>query len=63
MKITRTGKLVAGQTVDFATGDGTAVDGTNYTGSSQTLTFANKEASKLVTIPILDDGKPIAEVF
>src|SRR6185295_497648 len=56
VKVVRTGKLAAGQTVAFTTADGTAVAGTNYVDASQTLTFAASEATKLVTIPIVDDG-------
>jgi glycosyl hydrolase family 44/Calx-beta domain-containing protein len=54
--VTRTGKLAAGQTVLFTTSDGSAVAGTNYTNSTQVLTFAASQTSKLVTIPVLDAG-------
>ena len=43
-------------TVDYATVDGTAVAGEDYTATSGTLTFAAGERGKTVTVPILDDG-------
>ena len=58
VKITRTGKLAAGQTVDLKTVDGTAVSGTDYLDASQTLTFAAGETTKLVTLQVFDDGAP-----
>jgi hypothetical protein len=41
--------------VNFATADGSATAGSDYGATSGTLTFANNETSKTVTIPILDD--------
>jgi hypothetical protein len=58
VRILRTGKLAGGQTVDLTTANGTAVAGTHYDDSSQTLTFGLGEKSKLVSMPILDDGVP-----
>ncbi|HKQ40227.1 MAG TPA: Calx-beta domain-containing protein, partial [Verrucomicrobiae bacterium] len=43
-------------TVDFATSDGTAVDGANYVGTAGTLTFAAGQRSTNFSITILDDG-------
>ena len=43
-------------TVDYATSDGTAVAGSDYTTTSGTLTFAAGESSKTVNVPILDDA-------
>lgn len=43
-------------TVQFATSDGTAVAGTDYTSVSETLTFGEGETSQSVNIPILDNG-------
>ena len=43
-------------TVDYATADGTAVAGEDYTATSGTLTFAAGEREKTVAVPILDDG-------
>ena len=42
-------------TVDFATADGTATAGEDYTATSGTLTFAVGETHKTVAVPILDD--------
>ena len=43
-------------TVDYATSDGTATAGTDYTATSGTLTFAAGETAKTVTVPVLDDA-------
>ncbi len=43
-------------TVDFTTADVTATSGLNYSGATNTLTFAPGEKVKLVTVPILSDG-------
>ena len=43
-------------TVDYATADGTAKAGEDYTATSGTLTFAAGERVKTVAVPILDDG-------
>ena len=42
--------------VDYATSDGTAVAGADYTAASGTLTFAAGETSKTAEVPVLDDG-------
>ena len=43
-------------TVDYATSDGTATAGEDYTATSGTLTFAAGETEKTVSVPILDDA-------
>jgi hypothetical protein len=43
-------------TVNYATGDGTATAGSDYTSTSGTLTFNDQETVKTFTIPILSDG-------
>ena len=43
-------------TVDYATADGTAVAGEDYTATSGTLTFAAGETAKTVSVPVLDDA-------
>ena len=43
-------------TVDYATSDGTATAGEDYTSTSGTLTFAAGETSKTVQVPVLDDS-------
>ena len=43
--------------VSYATEDGTAKAGTNYTHTSGTVTFAPREQSQFVDVDILDDGE------
>ena len=43
-------------TVDYATADGTATAGSDYTARSGTLTFAAGETGKTVSVPVLDDA-------
>ena len=43
-------------TVDYATSDGTATAGSDYTATSGTLTFATGETEKTVSVPVLDDS-------
>ena len=43
-------------TVDYATADGTATQGLDYTATSGTLCFAAGEKVKPIAIPILNDG-------
>ena len=45
----------AAVTVDYATSDGTATAGSDYTETSGTLTFAVGEREKTVAVPVLDD--------
>ena len=46
----------AAVTVDYATSDGTATAGADYTGTSGTLTFPAGETAKTVSVPIVDDA-------
>ena len=46
----------AAVTVDYATSDGTATAGSDYTAASGTLTFASGETSKTVSVAVLDDS-------
>ena len=43
-------------TVDYATADGTATAGSDYTATSGTLSFAAGETQKSVSVPVLDDA-------
>ena len=43
-------------TVSYATADGTALAGQDYTAASGTLTFAAGESSKTVSVAVLDDA-------
>ena len=55
LTVTRTGGSDGEVSVDFATANGTATSGEDYTSNSGTLTFADGETSKTVVITILDD--------
>ena len=46
----------AATTVDYATSDGTATAGSDYTAKSGTLTFAPLETTKTVSVAVLDDA-------
>ena len=43
-------------TVDYATSDGTATAGQDYTATSGTLTFAPGDAAKAINVAVLDDA-------
>ena len=45
-------------TVDYATADGTATAGSDYTQTSGTLTFAVGDGKKTISVPVLQDGSP-----
>ena len=47
---------VATTTVQYATSDGSATAGSDYTLTSGTLTFGPRETSKTVSVPVLDDS-------
>ncbi|NRT55988.1 hypothetical protein HNQ01_001723 [Leptothrix sp. C29] len=54
--VTLTGATTQTTTVAFATADGTAKAGSDYTAVSGTLTFAPGETTKTITVPILNDA-------
>ena len=54
--VLRTGGASGTLTVDYATADGTAIAGQDYTSASGTLTFSGGETSKTILIPITDDA-------
>ncbi|HET6974899.1 MAG TPA: SBBP repeat-containing protein [Pyrinomonadaceae bacterium] len=54
--VQRTGGTTGSLSVDYATSDGTAIAGQDYTAVSGTLNFGHGETSKTIQIPILDDG-------
>jgi hypothetical protein len=58
IQLTRTGGPVGSFTVHFATSDGTASAGSDYTAVSQDVTFAVGETSKTISIPITNDSLP-----
>ncbi|MGH6617862.1 Calx-beta domain-containing protein, partial [Sphingomonas sp.] len=53
--VTKTGSTAASFTVNFATADGTAVAGSDYTAASGTLTFASGDTSKTINVVTIDD--------
>ena len=54
--VARRGGTAGGATVNYATSDGTATAGSDYTFSGGTLTFGVGETSKTFAVPILDDN-------
>lgn len=54
--VLRTGGTSGTLTVEYATANGTAIAGQDYTSTSGTLTFNAGETSKTIQIPIADDG-------
>ncbi|MDR3634721.1 MAG: Calx-beta domain-containing protein [Isosphaeraceae bacterium] len=56
--VDRTGGDFGAVTVQYATSDGTAKAGTDYTATSGTLTFPDGVTSETFTVPILDDQTP-----
>ncbi|MGH7136469.1 MAG: Calx-beta domain-containing protein, partial [Pirellulales bacterium] len=54
--ITRTGSTAGTATVDYATSDGTASAGINYTAESGTVIFNDGQTTATITIPVADDG-------
>lgn len=53
--VTKTGSTALSHAVNYATANGTAVAGSDYTAASGTLTFASAETSKTFTVSITDD--------
>lgn len=56
LTVLRSGDLDSVVTVDFATSDGTAKAGTDYTATSGTLTFTVGQTNQPIAIPILNDA-------
>jgi len=54
--VTRSGSTSGNKSVDYATGDGTATAGSDYTPASGTLTFAGTDTSKTFDVLISDDS-------
>jgi hypothetical protein len=56
--VSRTGGTSAGATVAYATSDGSATAGADYTITSGTLTFGQGETVKTFAVPIINDATP-----
>jgi hypothetical protein len=55
--VTRLGSAVSAGSVSFATANGSALAGTDFTATSGTLTWAAGESgTKFITVPIIDNG-------
>jgi hypothetical protein len=54
--VVRTGGTSGPLTVDYATSNGTAIAGQDYTATAGTLTFLNGETSKNIQVPITNDS-------
>jgi hypothetical protein len=54
--VTRSGGSTGAVSIDYATANGTATAGSDYTPASGTLNFAAGETTKTFTIPILNDA-------
>jgi len=56
LTVTRAADLTGTSTVNYGTSNDTALSGVNYTTTSGVLTFDPDDATKTITIPILNDG-------
>ncbi len=53
--VARSGGSASGVTVDFATENGTALDGSDYFATNGTLTFGSNQASRTFMVPLTND--------
>ncbi|HST52114.1 MAG TPA: FG-GAP-like repeat-containing protein [Pyrinomonadaceae bacterium] len=58
VQVIRTGSAESPDSVDFATSDGTAHAGHDYTATSGTLVFGIGERVKTINIPVIDNDDP-----
>jgi hypothetical protein len=54
--VKRNGGSTGALSVNYATSDGTATAGQDYTATSGTLNFADSETSKTISVPLLEDS-------
>jgi hypothetical protein len=63
LSVRRAGGASGTVTVDFATADGSAQDGLDYTGQTTTLTFGPGQVLQTIAVPITADGVPEGEEY
>jgi Ca2+-binding RTX toxin-like protein len=64
LRVRRVGGTDGQITVQYATSNGTATAGTDYTGTSGTITFLDRQTEAFVSIPVADDSlEESAETF
>ena len=56
LTVTKTGTVSSSYSVSFATANGTATAGSDYTAASSTLAFAAADTTKTVTVATIDDA-------
>jgi hypothetical protein len=56
IRVKRSGGAASGVTIDYATADGSATAGLDYTATSGRLTFGAGETVRTFTVPIVNDG-------
>jgi poly(3-hydroxybutyrate) depolymerase len=56
INVTRADDTNSAASLDYASGNVTAASGVDYTGTTNTLAFAPGEMTRLISIPILNDG-------
>jgi hypothetical protein len=56
MNVTLSAPLASLSSVDFATGDGTALAGSDYVATAGTVDFAPGETTRTVLVKTIDDG-------
>jgi endoglucanase len=61
--VTLNPSLATSVSVNFATADGTAIEGTDYLATSQILTFSPGVLEQTVTVPLLDTGNSPKKIF
>lgn len=54
--VTKNGGTAFVHAVNYGTTDGTAIGGTHYTATSGTLTFSAAEASKIISVPVINNA-------
>jgi hypothetical protein len=61
--VTLNPSLATSASVNFSTADGSAVEGTDYVATSQTLAFSPGMSEQTVTVPLLDTGNSPKKTF